>query len=154
MATHTKARISGYRDGVLSIDLYVLDCAGCGVIFAVTRDYEERRREDAKGFYCPNGHVCSWQESKADKLAKQLADEQRRRARIEKDRSFYQETLRKERERHEHTGRRLAATQGVVTRTKRRIANGVCPCCNRTFADLARHMNSKHPGYVEPAEPS
>jgi hypothetical protein len=24
----------------------------------------------------------------------------------------------------------------------------VCPCCNRTFENLARHMNSKHRGYA------
>jgi hypothetical protein len=24
---------------------------------------------------------------------------------------------------------------------------GVCPCCNRTFQQLARHMKAKHPGY-------
>jgi hypothetical protein len=25
----------------------------------------------------------------------------------------------------------------------------VCPCCNRTFQALARHMNSKHPTYAD-----
>lgn len=23
-----------------------------------------------------------------------------------------------------------------------------CPCCNRTFQNLQRHMTSKHPDYV------
>lgn len=26
--------------------------------------------------------------------------------------------------------------------------HGVCPCCNRTFSDLQRHMASKHKGFA------
>lgn len=44
-------------------------------------------------------------------------------------------------------------TKGVVTRTRNRIANGVCPCCDRSFTNLQRHMASKHPDYAHaPAE--
>jgi hypothetical protein len=32
-----------------------------------------------------------------------------------------------------------------------RIGNGVCPCCNRSFTNLRRHMTTKHPEY--PKEP-
>jgi hypothetical protein len=45
--------------------------------------------------------------------------------------------------------RSLAAQKGVTTRIKRRVANGVCPCCKRTFQDLARHMAGQHPRYAE-----
>lgn len=30
---------------------------------------------------------------------------------------------------------------------KKRVGNGVCPCCNRTFENLSRHMSCKHPEY-------
>ncbi len=36
-----------------------------------------------------------------------------------------------------------------MTKVKKRAANGVCPCCNRTFSDLARHMKAKHPDFAE-----
>lgn len=36
---------------------------------------------------------------------------------------------------------RIGATK---TRIKNRVKNGVCPCCNRTFENLARHMQAKH----------
>ena len=39
--------------------------------------------------------------------------------------------------------------KGQVTRIKKRVANGVCPCCNRTFKDLAAHMSTQHPDYIE-----
>lgn len=151
MSVHTTARISGYRDGVLSVGLYVLDCADCGVVFAITRDYEDRRRKDAANFYCPNGHVNAWSETEATRQRKRAdrlaADLQR----AEEERSRYQEWLRTERERHKATERSLAATKGVVTRTKRRIGKGVCPCCNRHFANVERHMTTQHPDYAPSA---
>lgn len=41
------------------------------------------------------------------------------------------------------------ALKGVVTRTKNRISKGVCPCCNRQFKDLERHMTGQHPDYTK-----
>jgi hypothetical protein len=46
------------------------------------------------------------------------------------------------------TERSLATTRGHMTRLKKRVAAGVCPCCNRTFQDLAKHMKGQHPKYV------
>ncbi len=34
-------------------------------------------------------------------------------------------------------------------RTRKRVGSGVCPCCSRTFQQLARHMKAKHPAYTE-----
>ena len=57
------------------------------------------------------------------------------------------------REREETTERRLNATRGVVTRIKNRVGHGVCPCCNRSFTNVARHMASEHPTWsAEAAE--
>jgi hypothetical protein len=36
---------------------------------------------------------------------------------------------------------------------QKRVGNGVCPCCNRTFEDLARHMKVKHREYSLAAAP-
>lgn len=30
---------------------------------------------------------------------------------------------------------------------KNRVANGVCPCCNRHFENLERHMKGQHPDF-------
>ena len=52
------------------LDLFVSDCASCGVIFAIPRTMEERRREDHRAFYCPNGHNLVFSgPSKAEKEA-------------------------------------------------------------------------------------
>ena len=38
--------------------LRIVTCAraGCGVAFALTQEFAERRDEDHASFYCPNGH--------------------------------------------------------------------------------------------------
>ncbi len=59
--------------------------------------------------------------------------------------------IRRQCEMREATERQLSATRGVVTRIKNRVGHGVCPCCNRTFGDLYRHMSTKHPGYAAEA---
>ena len=41
------------------------------------------------------------------------------------------------------------AQKAAKTKLIKRIKNGICPCCNRTFKQLAAHMKNKHPEYVE-----
>jgi hypothetical protein len=45
--------------------------------------------------------------------------------------------------------RRRRAEKAAKTKIKNRVAKGVCPCCNRTFQNLADHMKSKHPDYAD-----
>lgn len=57
--------------------------------------------------------------------------------------------------------RRANGFKGQMRKTMKRVGAGVCPCCNRTFSALARHMAAKHPEHVpsctiagkEPAAP-
>lgn len=128
-----------------TVELDTLTCAGCGTPFAVASDLLKKFRRTHETFYCPLGHNNYFpQASEEEKLKKQLQlaeDEARRlRARV----SF-------EHDQREAAERSLRATKGVLTRTKRRVANGVCPCCNRSFANLQRHMAGQHPEYQEEA---
>ena len=107
----------------------------CGVVYAISEAFEKARRRDHKTFYCPNG--CSRhfpQQTDEEVLRRQLEQAQRRAASAEGQatRAEYQ--------------RRAAV--GQVTKIKKRVANGVCPCCQRTFRDLASHMADKHPDYA------
>ena len=116
----------------------VIDCPACGVLFAITEELEERRRKDGKSFYCPNGHSMSYGNSDTEKLRKEREKNARLTARLDQEKAA---TAALDRQR--------AAMKGQVTRIKKRVANGVCPCCNRTFKDLAAHMSTQHPDYVE-----
>lgn len=59
--------------------------------------------------------------------------------------------IRRQREQREAAERRAAAARGQVTKIKNRVGRGVCPCCNRTFENLSRHMTSQHPTFTAEA---
>ena len=120
-------------------------CCACGVEFGLPAHYNKERRQDGKGFYCPNGHTLSYGEGSHEKLRRER-DLLRQRLAEKGDVivEAYEATARAE---------RTASTyKGHVTRIKNRVGKGACPCCNRTFQNLARHMNSKHPDYSQAAE--
>lgn len=114
----------------------------CGIAFAVPSTWDAQKRNDHTSFYCPNGHKQSYTGmSETEKL------------RLERDRLAQRIAQRDDevaRQRDLRLGveRRLNATRGVVTRIKNRVGNGVCPCCSRSFGNLAKHMASKHSDYA------
>lgn len=128
----------------LAYELEAMECCNCGIFFAVPKAYLKDRRLDKKGFYCPNGHSLSYAEGSLEKLARQKQEsEQALHAQLNKANHA---RLVAEKERDGERRKRQ--------KVEKRVANGVCPCCNRTFADLARHMNGKHPEFVLlPAKP-
>lgn len=97
-------------------------------------------------FYCAYGHRQFYieGESEATKL-------RRERDLLAQRIAQRDDEIKRQRELREGTERQLSATRGVVTRIKNRVGHGVCPCCNRTFGDLARHMASKHADYAQEA---
>lgn len=119
-------------------------CASCGITFAAPAHFIQKRREDGETFYCPNGHSLGFGKGENDRLKKQLESAQR-----EVQRAYTHATH--QRDQREAAERSNAALRGVVTRTKKRAAAGVCQCCSRTFQDVARHMASQHPNYVAAA---
>lgn len=125
--------------GTLAIEF----CYRCHVPFGIPQQWQDSLRESHATFYCPAGHGQHYN-GKSD-----LEKAQERAARLERQVANREEDLRSERASHELTERRRRAAKGQLTKTKKRIANGVCPCCNRTFADLGRHMAGQHPDYAE-----
>ena len=121
--------------------LHVLQCAACDVTFGITADYEKRRRSDHKGFMCPSGHSNVYKgESEEERL-------RRENARHVQNRAYLEDIIRQKEKRAEDEKKRSSAYRGQVTRIKNRVAAGVCPCCNRTFSNLARHMSTQHKEY-------
>lgn len=116
--------------------LRAVSCYSCGTTFGMeSRFYADRVRDHAD-FYCPNGHRQHFiGETEAERLKRQLEAE---RNRVE----FLKREVQSER-------RSRSAMRGQLTKTRNRIAKGVCPCCNRQFADLHRHMTTKHPEYAK-----
>ena len=120
--------------------LEAITCWVCGIEFGLPQIYLRNRRVDGKGFRCPNGDHISFGESDADKLRRERDLLQQRLA--EKD-----DAIARQREQRLAAERQVVAAKGQITRLKKRANAGVCPCCNRTFSNMARHMQTKHPDH-------
>lgn len=113
----------------------------CGMTFALPDSWVTLRRADHAWWYCPNGHSQRWSgKSEAERLRDEKAALER--------------SLQWERDAKERATRRAVSAEhsarahkGATTRIRNRVAAGCCPCCNRTFQNLARHMKGQHPDF-------
>ena len=112
----------------------VVACQNCHVEFAIRPSHDASLRKHGDDFYCPNGHTLTYGEGEADKL-------RRERDRLKQRLAQKDDTI-------QHLEGSIAAHKGQITKLKNRASKGVCPCCNRTFQNLARHMKTKHPDYA------
>lgn len=120
---------------------HVVSCYTCGVNFGINGELYRRVVTDALGsVYCPAcGKLTCWRESDDQRRIKELE----RKLEWEARQSAYQKAAREKAEAS------LQATKAVVTRFKRRVGAGTCPCCKRTFKRLSAHMAHKHPEFME-----
>lgn len=118
-------------------ELEVHDCPTCGILYAAPVDFFRRKNENSGSWHCPNGDSVVFTASALDRAK---ADLEKARQATAEWREWYNE----EAERRKAEERSHSATRGHLTRVKRRVHAGVCPHCNRTFQQLARHMQSKH----------
>lgn len=139
MTTRT-VTLDSYTDVTVKLD--IKNCPVCGIVYGVPKSMMDRKLRDGGSWYCPNGDNIIFTKTEADK--------QRERAeQAEKDRDYWQREERRERERAERIKREKAAVKGQLTKTKKRVGKGVCPCCNRHFVNVQKHMESQHPEFAE-----
>lgn len=120
-------------------ELTVVTC-WCGTVHAVPselRDYQLRQHRDGRQVievYCPLGHTYTPAgEGEAAKLQRRLQAER--------------EAVARARAQRDQAEASLKAQKAATTRAKKRHAAAVCPCCQRSFVQLRRHMATKHPNY-------
>lgn len=123
------------------VQLVAVTCYKCGVLFGLGAHYRQKRQEDCASFYCPNGHGQVYAESEADRLRKEVE-------RQKKFKEMAEQRATSWRDQAETAERRRIAQKGVTTKLKKRIAAGVCPCCQRSFQNLGRHMAGQHPDFA------
>lgn len=93
-------------------------------------------------FYCPYGHGQVFADGESDEA----------KLRRERDR-LLQRTVQLDEARVE-AETRLAAAKNMLdreraarTKATKRTKAGLCPCCNRTFRQMALHLANKHPEF-------
>lgn len=127
--------------------LVVVRC-WCGIQHAVPESLrrvqlQQRDAGKRKVVYCPLGHeYYPAGKSETDKLREKLELEERK---LVRERASHDQT----RARLSHTESCRRAEKAAKTKLKKRIANGVCPCCNRHFVNVQRHIESQHPEFKE-----
>lgn len=136
-------------------DLKIMTCPCCGITYAIPARLQENAY--ARGnreivWYCPNGHQLGYNgQSEDEKIAEQLNQQ----LRLERERTA-RLAAQNDQARAEARAQKGRATRFKNDRDRERgrVAAGVCPCCNRTFQDLARHMAGQHPGFPKQDDPS
>ena len=141
------AVIPANRTVYVETKIAIIECADCSIDFGIGAEFMRRRREDHQNFYCPNGHANHYPAgtSEAEKEQKRL------RAELDAARSLASRESRRRSDAEQAARRKdyeARAAKGQLTKAKNRIAAGVCPCCNRTFQNLAKHMAGQHPDYA------
>jgi hypothetical protein len=122
--------------------LEVTTCGVCGVLFAAPQRLLDSCREDGDSFFCPNGHSLVFNDYENKRLKRQLERERDRNAALAAQRDQAEAEARTQKG-------RATRFRNDRDRIKGRVAAGVCPCCNRTFKNLERHMASQHPDWKE-----
>lgn len=116
--------------------LVVTSC-WCGINVAIPSTLHRwAQQKSSNAVYCPLGHEFVYNDSFEKKL-----EAERRRHEATRD------LLRAEENSHR-------ATRGHLTRTRRRVQAGTCPCCKRTFKQLSRHMKTQHPDFKPEETPT
>lgn len=109
----------------------VVEVCWCGMHHAVPAGLSQNARTHGTRVHCPLGHGWSYSETDLDRATKQLAS---RTAQLDQETARADAAVAK--------AKRLEAE---AKRLQKRAAAGVCPCCNRTFQNVARHMKTQHP---------
>jgi hypothetical protein len=119
----------------------VVETCWCGIVHAVPESLtNEQRRLQRDGqkqmsIYCPLGH--SWVRNgkgEADTLKEELE-----RTKIQ---------LQAARDQTEAAVRSRNALKGELTKVKNRVSAGLCLECNRHFANVERHIATKHAALI------
>jgi DNA repair exonuclease SbcCD ATPase subunit len=115
----------------------------CGIRLAIPDNlYKHLRESERNACYCPLGHTFVF----SNTLEEQLNETRRRLEEARRREGATRSLLDQEERSH-------AATRGHLTRKRvqlQRVEAGVCPHCNRSFQNLARHMKTKHEPEVVP----
>lgn len=122
-----------------TIKLVLVTCCACLIEYGIPEPLDKRLLEEREQgtTYCPNGHQWHY----TGKSAEQKLRDAEAKVKLAEARAIH------ERDQRLAAERSASALRGENTKLRTRAKNGVCPCCHRTFAQLQRHMSTKHPDY-------
>jgi DNA-binding transcriptional regulator YiaG len=117
-----------------SVWFTVEHCYSCAMAFAMPSNFRDRKLKDRTNFFCPAGHSQHY-------VGK--TEEQKLREEVERARQMREAAE----GRAAKAERDATAISKAHRKMRTRVMNGVCPCCNRSFENLRRHMHDQHPEF-------
>lgn len=121
-------------------ELYMESCCNCGIEFAIPADWRQQRLKDHRQFFCPNGHSQSYVKGPVEELKGKLIAAEKAATQERDKRLFAERAL-------DNANRKLVRTTKKLTRIEKRIAQGICPCCEQRFPNLGQHIAEMHPEF-------
>lgn len=135
-------------DTFVTVTIEPVQCGVCHAWFGLDATFHRKARESKKSFTCPYcSKSLSYIETENQRLRDELAKEKHRTEQAKADRDWWQGHANTIQAVANSTERRLRAHKGVVTKLKKRVSKGVCPCCHQKFKDLRDHMKAEHPDW-------
>lgn len=128
----------------ITVTLETIVCYKCSIPFAVPSQYKKHLQSSQENFYCPSGHQQHYTKS-TETILKERLEVQK--AAHENEIARLKNNIQWANDRTNRVVKERTALKGKITKIKNRIKNGVCPCCNRTFANLHQHMKNQHPEF-------
>lgn len=122
-------------------------CYRCKTDFGLSEThYRAAKASEKVEFFCSYGHGQVFREgpTEADLLRRERDRLKQKIAEKEDEARMAWKTAERAGEERQAAERRASAARGQVTRLKNRAAAGLCPCCNRSFVNLQRHMAMQH----------
>lgn len=120
------------------VTLETVTCCNCGIVFAMPQFFRKQKIDLGGNFYCPSGHSQHFTKPTVTRLQEEIDAKARELRQAKCDLLNVQNAK--------------AAVEKAKAESDRQLArakNGVCPCCNRTFTNLHRHMKTKHPETIK-----
>jgi Fe-S oxidoreductase len=124
------------------VTLTIEECIVCGICFAIPEEFRANLVRRGGYFHCPVGHSQGWdqgEEARAQSNLKRKLEE------AQKQLDAKQLELQAERKRKEWAEQDAKQKSDKLAVLQKRTHAGTCPCCQRTFKQLAAHMKNKHP---------
>lgn len=125
------------------VELHEVNCS-CGGVYAITESFHAQKHKEGGSWTCPYCQT-GWGfrgNGLNEKLRRDLARKEAEVLRQRNVNANIQDTL-------QTTRHQLRAEKGAKTKLKKRIADGMCPCCDRHFQNVHRHIKNQHPEYTE-----
>ncbi len=125
----------------------VVCCASCGMHYGLPKDVVYNLRSTGNTFYCPSGHSQVFSHRTEDILRSQLNSEKERANAAETYLRWEKLMLARRDEELRIQKFKTMGERSAKNRIKKRVGNGSCPCCKRSFSNLQRHMVHMHPEF-------